>query len=156
MKKCDLCEKETINVKKVANFPYNTPMGIVTIEGESEFEECAHCKEVFIPGKLLDSWNHLILEVLSKKEGFFTPKELQFIFSVLPYTQNELAQATGRERSTLTKYKTGENPVDPLFVDALQAVIQDHLAGNEKTLIRLRKRLEFRFEEEKIRRLKSG
>jgi hypothetical protein len=156
MKECELCKKGSLKLKKVTNFPYRTPMGIVTIEGESEIEECPSCKEIFISGELIDSWNRLILERLSKKEGLLTPEELQFIFSVLPYTQQELAQSTGRERSTLTKYKTGENPVDPLFVDTLQAVIQDYLAGNEKTLIRLRKRIEFRFAEEKIRKLKVG
>lgn len=154
MKKCELCNKGTLKPKKVANFPYRTPMGIVSIEGESEFEECSFCKERLIPGELINYWNRTILEKLSKKEGLFTPEELQFIFSVLPYSQSEIAQAIGKERSTLTKYKSGENPVDPLFVDALEAVIQDYLAGHEKTLIRLRKRIEFRFAEEKIRRIK--
>jgi hypothetical protein len=156
MKKCEVCEKGTLVLRKVANFSYKTPMGIVTIEGESEFEECLSCKEVLIPGETINSWNRLILERLSKKEGLFTAEELQFIFSSLPYSQNELAQATGRKRSTLTKYKMGGNPIDLLFVDALQSVIQDYLAGNENTLIRLRKRAKFHFSEEKIKKLKLG
>ena len=152
MRQCELCGKESLELKRVLNFPYRTPMGIVTIEGESTLEECSFCEEVLVPGELINAWNRMILERLSKLEGFFTPEELQFIFSVLPYSQNELAQSTGRERSTLTKYKTGANPIDPLFVDALQAIIVDYLAGNEKTLIRLRKRIEFRFAEEKSKK----
>ena len=86
MKKCEICGNRTLTVKKVANFPYRTPMGIVTIEGESGLEECSSCKEVLIPGELIESLNRLILSTLSKKEGLFTPEELQFIFSILPYS----------------------------------------------------------------------
>ncbi|MBI3534387.1 MAG: hypothetical protein HY072_02725 [Deltaproteobacteria bacterium] len=154
MKKCPLCEKESVHEKKVRDYKYPTPMGLITIEGHTKLEECKNCKEIFIPGALINEWNHLVLKRLSKKQSRFTPHELQFIFSILPYSQAELAQATGKERSTLTKYKTGENPLDPLFEDILQQILIDHLAGKETTLERLKERSRFIFENEKLSRLK--
>ena len=154
MNQCELCGSASIREKRVKDYAYQTPMGLVTIDGDSVFEECEKCGETLISGNLINEWNNLILKTLSIKRGLFSKQELQFIFSVLPYSQNDLAKATGRERSTLTRYKTGENPIDLLFADELQQIIRDHISGNETTIQRLRDRTQFRFEDEAIRRLK--
>lgn len=154
LKRCLLCGETAVGAKLVRDYEYRTPMGIVTIEGESRFDECRKCGEEFIPGELIDTWNRQILDSTVKMRRLLLRTELQFIFSVLPYSQNELAKAVGKERSTLTRYKTGENPVDPLFDDALKRIIADFLSGNEDTLNRLRARSQFNPDEEGIRRLK--
>ena len=143
MELCKLCNKGKLVQKSVRNYEYHTPMGIVTIQGLSKFTECQNCHNVLIPGSVIDDWNRLILTRLSEKQGIYSPAEVQFIFSTLPFSQNEIAKAMGKDRSTLTKYKTGENPLDPLFVDALQQMIVDHLQGKEDTIDRLRNRFVF-------------
>ena len=141
--KCPACGEAALRKKSVQNYEYRTPMGIVTIERESRFDECGACGEVFIPGQLIDEWNHIILKQLHDRATVLTPEELQFVFSVLPYSQNELAKATGKDRSTLTKYKSGENPIDVLFDDALKQIIADWLEGKSETLDRLRSKSQF-------------
>jgi hypothetical protein len=154
MNKCDVCGENAIQKKIVRNYEYPTPMGLVTIEGASEFESCGSCDEVFIPGALIDHWNRLILKTLLQSQTRYTPHELEFIFSVLPFSQSEIAKATGKDRSTLTHYKTGKNPVDPLFEDTLQQMIEDYLAGNETTMNRLIERSQFVIGDENPRKLK--
>lgn len=154
LKRCPTCGEMTLGIQVVKDYEYRTPMGIVVIEGDSRLEECRSCREVFVPGDLIDRWNRLVLESISKKVGVISAVELQFSFSVLPYSQNELAKAVGKERSTLTRYKTGENPVDPLFDDTLKQIIGDFLAGTETTIERLRSRATFVPHDETVRRLK--
>ncbi len=154
MNKCPVCEKGEIRLKPVKDYQYPTPMGLVTIDDEVQLEQCLACGEVFVPGVLIDQWNRLILQRLIAKHSRLNSIELQFIFSVLPYSQIEIAKATGKDRSTLTKYKTGENPIDPLFEDALQQIITDYLGGTDATLVRLKERAQFVFTDEKIGRLK--
>jgi hypothetical protein len=133
MNKCENCGKGSLEKKKVLNYEYPTPMGFVTIDGTSEFEECPNCHEVFIPGELVDKWNRLILASLGKKTSRFTSEELEFIFSVLPFTQSEIAASTGKDVSAITHYKTGKNPVDLLFEDTIQQMILDFIEGKDNT-----------------------
>lgn len=120
--------------KVVKDFIYQTPFGPVTIEGESVFSTGAETNELMIPGTLIDSWNQKILKKLLRNKSRFSAGELQFVFSVLPYSQNEIAIATGKDRSTLTKYKLGENPIDLLFDHTLREIVGDFLNGTDKTL----------------------
>ncbi len=157
MKRCEVCEKGALRKKKVENYKYPTPMGIVTVDGTSEFEECSHCKEVFISGETITYWNRLILGRLVAKKGYLSPQELIFVFSVLPYFQTELASATGREKSTLTKYKKGANPIDPLFDHTLREIISDYLKGRADTIGSLTARHQFVFnEDEPIRKISAS
>lgn len=142
-----------MKTKTVKNYPYATPMGTVIIEGKSVFEKNDN-GEVFVPGLLIEKWNHLILKKLALKKSTFTAQELQFIFSVMPFSQNELAQLMGKDRSTLTKYKNGENPIDPMFADLLQQIVGDHLNGNTKTIDRLKERLASKDQDQSIDRIK--
>ena len=152
MEKCKLCGSLALKPKVVTDYQYRTPMGIVTIDGKSTFQECGNCKEVFISGMLIDRWNRLIMSELAKKHGVYSAEELQFSFSILPYSQNELATATGKERSTLTKYKTGDNPIDKLFSNVLQNIIKDWLNNNSNTLDQLRE--QFIHQDEAIKRVR--
>jgi hypothetical protein len=156
LKTCAVCGKGPLKKKKVKNYAYQTPMGIVTVEGTSEFDECPSCKEVFIPGKSIDYWNRLILGRMVETKHFFTLSELKFIFSVLPYSQAEIATATGKDRSTLTKYKTAENPIDPLFDHTLRSIITEHLKGRSDTMGQLKARHEFVPDEAPIKKITAG
>jgi hypothetical protein len=155
MTKCESCGKGSLKEKKISNYEYPTPMGLVTINGTNSFEECSNCGEVFIPGELIDKWNRLILESLGKKNSRFAPQELEFVFSVLPFTQSEIAAATGKDRSTISHYKTGKNPVDLLFEDTVQQMILDFIGGKDTTMTRLKERSQFLFSDEKIRKIKG-
>lgn len=154
MSKCPVCQEGKMLDSTVTGYRYLTPMGFVTIDKKITLKECASCTEVTVPEELIAHWNHLILASLQDKRSLLTPTEVEFIFSVLPYTQDELATATGKDLSTLEKYKTGENPVDPLFEDALQQIIVDYLDGKDSAVARLKDRSEFVVKDEKIDRLK--
>lgn len=146
MKKCIYCDKGEYDEIEVRDYKYLTPMGYVTIEGDSQFLKCDHCSQVLIPGTLYEKWNKLILEGLIKKSGPIDNKELQFILSVLPYSQNQIAERMGKERSTLTHYKSGKNPIDRLFDFTLRKIIVDFLEGNSKTMDDLKQTFEFQNE----------
>lgn len=137
MEKCIRCNEGEYADQKIRDYQYRTPMGIVTIEGESTILKCTKCGGTLISGEAYDKWNHLILKGLCEKHGLLDAKELQFILSVLPFSQNEIAQAMGKDRSTLTKYKNNTNPIDRLFDFALRQIILDFLNGNSNTLERL-------------------
>ena len=154
--KCPICGASELAKKVVHNYEYRTPMGIITIEGDVKFDACSHCKEVFIPGELINSWNLQILGQLSNRPAILTSDELKFVFSILPYSQTEIAEATGKVRSTLTKYKTGENPIDRLFDDTLKSIVFDFLKGKRTTLDRLNSRAQFVPIGESIKSLKTG
>lgn len=143
MKKCVSCEKGNYSNVKVRNYKYLTPMGFIIIESESKFLKCNNCGQTLIPGETIKKWNHLILKGLAAKEGLINPKELQFILSTLPYEQKEIAEAMGKEKSTLTHYKNGKNPIDRLFDYALRNVILDFLDGSSKTLDHLKEAFKF-------------
>ena len=153
---CVLCGKNAVTDIVVRDFKLPTEMGTVTIEGKSTFEKCRSCGETLVPGSSIDHWNRLILKRLASKQGYLTPEELQFIFSILPYTQAEIAKATGRERSTLTKYKKGTNPIDPLFDEALRRIVADHVRGSRETMEILRRRTTSLPGDERVRRIKVG
>jgi hypothetical protein len=138
MEKCVRCNKGRYADHKLRDYQYRTPMGIVTIEGESTILKCTKCDATLISGETYEKWNHLILKGLCEKRGLLDAKELQFILSILPYSQNEIAAAMGKDRSTLTKYKTAANPIDRLFDFALRQIIMDFLAGNSQTIERLK------------------
>ena len=135
---CNRCGKGEMREIKVRDYRYKTNLGTVTVEGETVFEECHRCKYRPLSGPLLDLWNRRILRKLVDLHHLFAAKELQFIFSVLPYTQTEIAQAIGRDKGTVSKYKTGDQRIDKA-VDALfRDIIEDYLEGNNNTMEALR------------------
>ena len=155
MDHCPLCGAMGMGVRAIKDHEFYTSLGTFVIEGQVLVDECKKCKEQFFSGELFGRWHRMILRLLLKKPRILSSAELRFIFSVLPYTQTELAKAVGKERSTLTRYKTGENPIDPLFDDALKQIIIDFLAGTETTLDRLRARDSIEVQDEPVRRLKA-
>lgn len=138
--RCKLCGEMALTTKVVRGYKYDTSLGVYLVDGNSEFGYCENCKEEFVPGSLIAKWNKLILAELIKTHRTLSPPELRFVFAVLPYSQNELAKAVGKDRSTLSQYKTGKNPVDRLFDDFIKGVISDYLSGREDTLRRLQER----------------
>src|ERR1017187_9397526 len=99
MKKCVKCGKGTYGETTVKSYEYLTPMGFVTIDGQSKFLKCDKCGHALIPGETYHKWNLLILGRLAEKAGTLNAKELQFILSVLPYEQKEIAEAMGKDKS---------------------------------------------------------
>ena len=156
MKKCEICGSGKLQKKKVKNYAYKTSLGTITVAGTVEFLECDSCKENMIPGDLIQEWNGMILEHLATKKSFISPMELKFIFSVLPYSQAEIASATGKDRSTLTKYKTGENPIDPLFDHTLREIIVDYVGGRSQTFGLLKARHEFTHEDKPLKKIHAA
>jgi len=77
--------------------------------------------------------SHEVLQAIAEGTGALSPMDLQFILSGLPYSQAELARLLGRDRSTLSKYKSGENPIDPLVASALREIVREFLAGQTRT-----------------------
>jgi hypothetical protein len=61
----------------VKNYVYDTNLGDITIKGVTK----------------LDQWNKQLLNKLADRKRTLKPKELVFAFSVLPYSQNEIAEA---------------------------------------------------------------
>lgn len=127
---------ETKFVKEI-DFPTN--MGVLRVELNSELPVNPDTGNPMLTGEIIDQVNKYLLSLLAEKEGLFTDKELMFIFSVLPYTQKELADAMKKDKSTLTYYKQGKNVPEPLFCRTLQQIIQDFIAGKETTMNRLRR-----------------
>ncbi len=155
MKKCVQCENGSYAKNIVTNYKYLTPMGVVIIEGKSHFLKCEKCEHLVITGETYQKWNLLILKSLTEKSGALNAKDLQFILSVLPYQQKEIAEAMGKNKSTLTYYKNGKNPIDPLFDYAIRDVIRDFLVGGNETLTRLQ--ATFKFEgETTIKKVKAN
>ena len=69
MEKCVECENGRYHKASVKNYKYHTPMGVITIEGNSAVLKCDKCKNILIPGKTYDKWHHLILQGLAEKKG---------------------------------------------------------------------------------------
>ena len=122
------------------DFPTN--LGTFTVSYRAKLPINPDTGNILLPGAFIEKVNKEILSRLAGKEGLFTPKELVFIFSVLPYTQSEIAFATGKSKSTLSHYKSGENPPDLLFCHTIKEIISDFCNGREKTLNHLRKMAE--------------
>ncbi|PIR22154.1 MAG: hypothetical protein COV44_09455 [Deltaproteobacteria bacterium CG11_big_fil_rev_8_21_14_0_20_45_16] len=156
MKNCEFCGEGSLKKKKVKNYKYNTSLGVITVEGEVSILECSSCKESFIPGELIARWNRSILKHLKEKATHLSPSELKFIFSVLPYSQSNIAEATGKDRSTLTKYKNGENPTDPLFDHTLREIIEDYIHDRTDTLEALTARHQPSGKERPIKKIKAA
>ncbi|HTL11132.1 MAG TPA: YgiT-type zinc finger protein [Bdellovibrionota bacterium] len=126
---CEACGKKGLVSKNVKDFAYPTPMGQVTIEGETPLEECPHCGEIFLPGLLVEQWNRLILTHLGRKEGGFGHKEVQFLLRVLPFTKDEFAQLLEVDVERLTALASGAKPLDLRSQEVLKAMLADYLAG---------------------------
>lgn len=94
------------------------------IRGESLLERCSECGVTLLPGELVTVWNRKILAALSKVRRPLRPEEIRFALSVIPYGQSDLAKAMSVERSTITRYKNGSNPLagpaDHLFRQFLE------------------------------------
>ncbi len=137
MSRCEVCENGNLKKKRLKKYDYQAPFGHVQITGQIVFMECDFCKDISIPAKTLKSWNQEILSHLVAKKNLLTSDELQFIFPLLPFSQSEIAFATGKERGTLIKYKNGESPIDLLFDHVIREIVEDHLKNKGDTFKRL-------------------
>jgi hypothetical protein len=125
--------------KFVKEIDFPTNMGTLRVELNCELPVNPDTGDFLLTGEVIEKVNRYLLSLLAEKEGMFTSKELMFIFSVLPYTQKELALVMKKDKSTLTYYKQGVNSPDPLFCRTLQEIILDYIAGKETTMNRLRR-----------------
>ena len=137
MKQCALCNGK-ITQAPVKNYVYDSNLGEITIKGVTKLDQCTDCKNIFVSGEQMEQWNKQLLNKLAGRKRTLKPKELVFVFSVLPYSQNEIAEAVGRDKSTLSKYKTGENRPDHSFDFLLKKIMRDHAEGHEATMNELR------------------
>jgi hypothetical protein len=125
--------------KFVKEIDFPTNMGTLRVAINCELPVNPDTKNVMLTGEVIDRVNNYLLSLLAEKEGIFTSKELMFIFSILPYSQKDLAAAMKKDKSTLTYYKQGVNVPEPLFCKTLQEIILDYLAGKETTMNRLKR-----------------
>lgn len=141
MKQCALCNGKIIEAP-IKDYVYDTNLGDIVIEGVSRLDQCTECKNVFVSGQQMEQWNKELLKKLAAKQRTLKPKEMIFAFSVLPYSQNEIAEAVGKDKSTLSKYKTGENRPDHSFDFLLKKIMLDFVEGHETTMKELREAYE--------------
>lgn len=133
MKQCALCNGKIVKTP-IKNYVYDTNLGNIVIKGVSKLDQCTECKNIFVSGKQMEQWNKALLKTLASKKRTLNPKEMIFAFSVLPYSQNEIAEAVGKDKSTLSKYKTGENRPDHSFDFLLKKIMRDFSDGHDKTM----------------------
>lgn len=141
MKQCALCNGKTVPAS-IKDYVYDTNLGDIVIKGVSKLDQCTECKNIFVSGQQMDQWNKELLRTLASKKRTLKPKEMIFAFSVLPYSQNEIAEAVGKDKSTLSKYKTGENRPDHSFDFLLKKIMRDYSEDHEKTMNELREAYE--------------
>lgn len=141
MKQCALCNGKTVEAS-IKDYVYDTNLGDIVIKGVSKLDQCTECKNIFVSGQQMDQWNKELLKNIAAKRRTLKPKEMIFAFSVLPYSQNEVAEAVGKDKSTLSKYKTGENRPDHSFDFLLKKIMRDYSEGHEKTMNELREAYE--------------
>lgn len=141
MKQCALCNGKIVQTP-VKDYVYDTNLGDIVIKGISKLDQCMECKNIFVSGQQMEQWNRELLKKLASQKRTLKSKELIFAFSVLPYAQNEIAEAVGRNKSTLSKYKTGENPPDHAFDFLLKKIMRDYAEGREETMNELREAYE--------------
>lgn len=132
--KCDRCGKGEMKNAPVNNYKYRTNLGAVVIEGTTTFRKCQKCGYIPITGELLNRWNRNILKALLKVRHPFTSKELMFIFSVLPFSQKEIADAVGKDKGTITNYKTGKCKIDKSVNHLLREIIEDYVNDSKDTM----------------------
>lgn len=137
MKQCALCNGKIVE-SPIKDYVYDTNLGDIVIKGISKLEQCAECKNIFVSGEVMERWNKALLKKLASRKRTLKPKELIFAFSVLPYDQTEIAAAVGKDKSTLSKYKTGENRPDHSFDFLLRKIMLDFVEGHERTMRELR------------------
>lgn len=125
--KCEACGKETLVQKTVKDFAYPTPMGQVTIEGETPLEECTACGEIFLPGLLVEQWNRLILTHMLKKPDLLAHREVEFLYRVLPFTKDEFCQMLELSADKMKALATGSQKLDIRTDKVFKALVQDYL-----------------------------
>lgn len=141
MKQCALCNGKIVETS-IKDYVYDTNLGDIVIKGVSKLDQCTECKNIFVSGQQMEQWNKELLKTLASKQRTLKPKEMIFAFSVLPYSQNEIAEAVGKDKSTLSKYKTGENRPDHSFDFLLKKIMRDFSEGRETTMNELREAYE--------------
>ncbi len=132
--KCDRCGIGEMKNAPVKNYKYRTNLGTIVIEGTTVFKKCQKCGHMPLTGELIDRWNRNILKALLKVRHAFTSKELMFIFSVLPFTQKEIADAVGKDKGTITNHKTGKCKIDKSVNHLLREIIDDYVNDKKDTL----------------------
>ncbi|MCC7440599.1 MAG: hypothetical protein IT285_03135 [Bdellovibrionales bacterium] len=128
---CEACGKPGVVSKTVKDFAYPTPMGLVTIEGETPIEECPSCNEIFLPGLLVEQWNRLIMTHLSRKTDELSAKEVQFLLKSLPYTRDEFCQLLSLDAELFRMLAGGAGKTTPHIQEMLRALMADTLGGTE-------------------------
>jgi YgiT-type zinc finger domain-containing protein len=68
-KSCPICNEVSLVKQSVTNYEYQTPMGMLMIEGKIQLAACQSCGEVLVPGQLIDRWNRSILKFSFKEKG---------------------------------------------------------------------------------------
>jgi hypothetical protein len=136
VKICPLCNGQVVEAN-VKNYVYDTNLGNITIKGDSKLPKCTECENIFVPGKQMEQWNKKLLKKLAATKRTLKPTELVFVFSVLPYDQKRIADAVGRDKTTLSKYKTGVNPPDHAFDFLLKKIMRDYAEGSGTTMSEL-------------------
>jgi DNA-binding transcriptional regulator YiaG len=83
---------------------------------------CPSCDATLIPGELLDRLHEALLLDVLIDEHILGPEEVRFLRKALRLSQAELSGRLGVHRTTVTRWETGEVPIEPPVSIAIRAI----------------------------------
>jgi putative zinc finger/helix-turn-helix YgiT family protein len=90
---------------------------------------CDACGGMTFDGASLDAVLRATARLLVRQAGDLWPAEARFLRKFLATTQTELAARLGVDRTTVTRWETGQEPIGRANAASLRAHVALHLAG---------------------------
>ncbi len=113
--KCTMCEnpkplkKERITIKyKECGLDNVTLIGIT-------YYKCHQCGEEYFSYGNIEDLHKIIAQVLLRKSGLLTGKEVRFLRKQLGYSGQMFAKLIGYEHETLSRLENAKQPITPAF-----------------------------------------
>ncbi|HEU4537278.1 MAG TPA: helix-turn-helix domain-containing protein [Polyangiaceae bacterium] len=128
--RCPSCRAGTLEQNRLAAHEMGPWLGLesVRVEGLPALR-CDKCGELTFDGAVLDAITQGVAKMFAMQSGDLWPQEARFLRKFLSATQTELAARLGVDRTTVTRWETGEEPLLRPHAASLRVHVALHLAG---------------------------
>lgn len=83
---------------------------------------CSQCETMVMPGDVLDRLHESLLLMVLTGGHVLSGEDVRFIRKALRLSQSEFGDRLGVHRTTVTRWETGEVPIDPPVSIAIRAL----------------------------------
>lgn len=132
--RCSSCRTGKLVPTRLADQEMGPWLGLesVRIDGLPALR-CDECQGLTFDGSVLDALTQGVAKMFAMQSGDLWPQEARFLRKFLSATQTELAARLGVDRTTVTRWETGEAPLTRPHASALRVHVALHLAGLDPT-----------------------